>query len=213
MLLRLVLSIGLAAAIFAPAAVAPCRAQSPNPAAAADKPEAAPSPAPAPARPAAGATALPSDAFGEDVNLDAQPMVYLKGSGTWDKAFATLTEAFGKVKAYVDKAGLKQDGPAMTIFTKTDDNGFEFEAALPVAAPPKTPPSGDILLGTSPAGHVLKFVHRGSYDALDNTYEAITNYLDEKGLDAKNMFIEQYVTDPLTANADHLVVNVLVPVK
>jgi len=65
----------------------------------------------------------------------------------------------------------------------------------------------------SPEGRALKFVHRGSYDGLDNTYEAITNYLDEHKLEAKDMFIEQYLTDPLTANEDHLVVNVYVLVK
>ena len=32
-------------------------------------------------------------------------------------------------------------------------------------------------------------------------------------LEAKDMFIEQYLTDPLTANEDHLVVNVYVLVK
>jgi len=213
MLLRLALSIGLAAAIAAPAAVQPSWAQSSKPPAAADVPTAAPAPAPAPATPAPGATALSGDAFGQDVNLTAQPMVYVKGTGTWDNAFATITAAFRKLKAYLDKAALNQDGPAMTIFTATDDRGFEFEAALPVAAPPQTPPGGDIVLGTSPSGHALKFVHRGSYDTLDNTYEAVTNYLDEKGLDAKDLFIEQYATDPLTANADHLVVNILVPVK
>ena len=98
----------------------------------------------------------------------------------------------------------------MTIFTATDDTGFQFQAAIPVADPPKTPPKGEIAVGTSPEGHALKFVHRGSYDGLDNTYEAITNYLDDHKLEAKDMFIEQYLTDPLTANEDHLVVNVYV---
>jgi effector-binding domain-containing protein len=48
---------------------------------------------------------------------------------------------------------------------------------------------------------------------MDNTYEAITNYLDEKRLDAQDLFIEEYVTDPLTTAEDKLVVNVFVPVK
>ena len=100
----------------------------------------------------------------------------------------------------------------MTIFTATDDTGFQFQAAIPVADPPRTPPKGEIAVGTSPEGHALKFVHRGSYDGLDNTYEAITNYLDDK-LEAKDMFIEQYLTNPLTANEDHLVVNVYVLIK
>ena len=79
--------------------------------------------------------------------------------------------------------------------------------------PTENAAKGEIAVGTSPEGHALKFVHRGSYDGLDNTYEAITNYLDDHKLEAKDMFIEQYLTDPLTANEDHLVVNVYVLVK
>ena len=48
---------------------------------------------------------------------------------------------------------------------------------------------------------------------MDTTYDAITNFLDEKQLDAKDLFIEQYVTDPVTTPEDKLVVEVYVPVK
>jgi effector-binding domain-containing protein len=155
----------------------------------------------------------PGDAFGEDTTLTAKPIVFVKGTGTWDNAFETITGAFKRLKAYVDKEGLKTDGLAMTIFTSTDDTGFQYQAALPLTEQPKNPPRGDISVGQSPEGRALKFVHRGSYDALDNTYEAITNYLDEKRLEAKDMFIEQYVTDPATTPQDKLVVNVLVMIK
>ena len=83
---------------------------------------------------------------------------------------------------------------------------------MPIAAAPKNPPHGEFALGQSPDGAALKFVHRGSYDDLDNTYEAITNYLDDKRLEAKEM-IEEYVTDPLSADAGKLVVNVYVLIK
>ena len=166
-----------------------------------------------PAAPSAGAAAEASDPFGEETTLTAEPIVYLKGTGTWDNAYETITNSFKSLKAYIDKEGLKADGPAMTIFTSTDDTGFQFEAAIPIAEPPKNPSHGDIVVGTSPQGRALKFVHRGSYDAMDNTYEAITNYLDEKRLEAKDLFIEQYVTDPLSTSEDHLVVNIYVLIK
>jgi len=202
MFLRLALAATLAAAIFDAAEQQPAWAESPAPSAPA-KPDAA--------QPAAPAQA--SDPFGEDATLTAKPIVYLKGTGTWDNAFETITNSFKTLKTYVTREGLKVDGQAMTIFTATDDTGFQFQAAIPVADPPRTPPKGEIAVGTSPEGHALKFVHRGSYDGLDNTYEAITNYLDDHKLEAKDMFIEQYLTDPLTANEDHLVVNVYVLVK
>ena len=97
-------------------------------------PGSAPSPAPAPpaAAPAApeqiappSAPAQPGDVFGAETTLTAKPMIYVKGSGTWDKAFATLTASFKKIKAYLDKEGIKPRGLPMTIFTATDDNGFD----------------------------------------------------------------------------------------
>jgi len=160
------------------------------------------------------ATAAPSgEPFGEDTTLTAKTIVYLKGSGTWDNAFQTITSSFKKLQAYTDKEGLKADGLQMTIFTSTDDTGFQFQAAVPIAEPPKNPPHGDIALGQSPEGHALKFIHHGTYDDLDNTYEAITNYLDDKRLEAKDMFIEEYVSDPVTADPKKLTIDVYVLLK
>jgi effector-binding domain-containing protein len=48
---------------------------------------------------------------------------------------------------------------------------------------------------------------------MDNTYEAITNHLDDKNLEAKDTFIEEYLTDPLKTAEDKLVINVFVPLK
>ena len=196
----------------APPAVAPTTpaAAPPAPAAAA-KPESKPA-EPTPVAPE-GITTKPTDAFGEDVTLTAKPIVYIKGSGTWDKAYVTISGALKKVEAYVAKAGLKTDGRPMTIFLATDDLGFDYEAAVPLAEAPKDPPHGEISAGQSPDGRALKFVHRGSYDSLDDTYEAITNYLDDKRLESKNVLIEQYVTDPVTADPKNLVINIFVLVN
>ena len=162
---------------------------------------------------AAPAPLQPGDAFGEAVTLPERTVIYFKGQTNWDTAYDTLVDAFKSLNDYFAKQGLKASGPAMTIYTQTDDRGFSFQAALPVAEAPAEPPKGDIGLGKSPAGKALKFVHRGAYDAMDSTYEAITNYLDDKGLEAKDLFIEEYTSDPVTTPQDKLVVNVFVPVK
>jgi effector-binding domain-containing protein len=166
-----------------------------------------------PAEPDAPLPLQPGDAFGEPVTLPQRTLIYVRGQTTWDKAYDTLVAAYKSLNQYMDQQGIQPSGPAMTIYTETDDNGFKFRAALPVAAPPKNSPTGDIAVGPAPDGKALKFVHRGSYDAMDSTYEAITNYLDEKELDSQDMFIEEYVTDILKTPADNLVVNIFVPVK
>jgi len=155
----------------------------------------------------------PGDAFGESVTLPERTIIYIKGQGKWDAAFETLVDAFKSLSEYLDKQGIKPAGPPMTIYTETDDAGFSFEAAYVIAAAPAEPPKGDIAVGPAPTGKALKFVHRGSYDAMDSTYEAITNYLDDKHLESQGLFIEEYVTDPVKTNAENLMVNVFVPVK
>lgn len=164
-------------------------------------------PAQSPAPPA------PGDVFGAPVTLQERTIIYLKGHAKWDAAFETLVEAFKSLHEYLDKQGIKPNGNAMTIYTQTGDTGFSFDAALPVARVPDNPPKGDIAVGQSPSGQALKFIHRGAYDAMDSTYETITNYLDDKGLEAKDLFIEEYATDPVTTNPDRMVIDIYVPVK
>jgi effector-binding domain-containing protein len=196
-------------------------AQAADPAQAAPEPQAQTSPPPPPeAKPAEPkpaeskpAESKPSDPFGEQVTLTPKTIIFLKGNSTWDKALENLQDAFKSVYALLDKQGIAKAGPAMTIYTQADDTGFQFQAAVPIAEAPKDLPKGDIEVGQSPAGQALKFTHRGSYDSMDGTYEAITDYLDEKRLEAGDSFIEEYQTDPVTTPDDKFVITVYVPVK
>src|SRR5690349_166839 len=203
----------------APAASAsPATAASPAPApSASPAPAASASPAPAASPPAtAQAPAKPSaaaaDPFGEPIQLEAKKVVIAKGNANWDNAFDTLIESFKTLSTLLDKQGIKPTGNAMIVYTSTDDTGFTYLAEFPVEQEPKNL-AKNMSIGQSPEGKALKFVHRGSYDNMDNTYEAITNHLDDKKLEAKDTFIEEYVTDPLKTAEDKLVINVYVPLK
>ncbi|WP_262049299.1 GyrI-like domain-containing protein [Bradyrhizobium sp. Bra78] len=195
----------------APAASAsPAPAATPSPA-----PAASASPSPSPAAPAAAATPAPvqtADPFGQETTLEPRKVVMVKGTANWDSAFDTLIDAFKALNALLDKQGIKHAGNSMIVYTSTDDTGFTFLAEIPVDQDPQKLPK-DMSMGKSPEGKALKFVHRGSYDNMDNTYEAITNHLDDKKLEAKDTFVEEYLTDPLKTAEDKLVINVFVPLK
>ena len=191
-----------------PPAAAPAPAPSATPAPAAS-PSAAPpaavqTPAPAPVQTA--------DPFGDQITLTPKTVVIVRGTASWDSAFDTLIESFRSLSALLDKQGIKPAGNSMIVYTSTDDAGFTFLAEIPVEQDPKNL-TKDMSIGKSPDGKALKFVHRGSYDNMDNTYEAITNHLDDKKLEAKDTFIEEYITDPLKTAEDKLVINVYVPLK
>ncbi|MGY4232754.1 effector-binding domain-containing protein [Bradyrhizobium sp. USDA 4449] len=228
------LSLGLSGALAQTPSPAPAASVSPSPApsatpspaaSASPAPAATPAPAPSPAAsaspspatppPAAAATPAPvqtADPFGQETMLEARKVLMVKGTANWDTAFDTLVDAFKSLNAVLDKQGIKHAGNSMIVYTSTDDTGFTFFAELPVDQDPKNLPK-DMSIGKSPEGKALKFVHRGSYDNMDNTYEAITNHLDDKKLEAKDTFIEEYLTDPLKTAEDKLVINVFVPLK
>jgi effector-binding domain-containing protein len=173
------------------------------------------SPADSPAAaapPPAVAPVQTADPFGEEIALAPKKVVILKGTANWDSAFDTLMDSFKTLTAMLDKQSIARSGNPMIVYTSTDDTGFTYMAELPVDQDPKNL-TKDMSIGKSPEGKALKFVHRGSYDNMDNTYEAITNHLDDKKLEAKDTFIEEYMTDPLKTQEDKLVINVYVPLK
>lgn len=207
-----------AAAPATPATPPAPTAETPAPAA---PPATAQTPATPPAPPAPAAEAPPAiaapkvqsaDPFGEEQALTAKKVVTLKGTASWDSAFETIIGSLKTLSTFLDKQNIKPAGSVVIVYTSTDDAGFTYQAEIPVDQDPKNLAKG-MSIGTSPEGNMLKFVHRGSYDNMDNTYEAITNYLDEKKLEAKDTFIEEYVTDPLNTTEDKLVINVFVPLK
>jgi effector-binding domain-containing protein len=200
----------LAQAPAASASPAPAASASPSPA-----PSASPAPAPSPSAaqaPAPAPSVQTADPFGEPITLSPKKVVIAKGNANWDSAFDTLVDSFKTLTALLDKQGIKPAGNVMIVYTSTDDTGFTFMAEIPVDQEPKNL-AKNMSVGQSPEGKALKFVHRGSYDNMDNTYEAITNHLDDKKLEAKDTFIEEYMTDPLKTAEDKLVINVYVPLK
>jgi effector-binding domain-containing protein len=203
-----------------PAVATPTATPAPTPSAT-PAPAASPSATPAAPPAAAETPAAPppavapvqtADPFGEEITLEPKTVVLLKGSANWDSAFDALIDSFKTLSALLDKQGIKPAGNPMIVYTSTDDTGFTFLAEIPVDQDPKNLTKA-MSMGKSPDGKALKFVHRGSYDNMDNTYEAITNHLDDKKLEAKDTFIEEYLTDPLKTAEDKLVINVYVPLK
>ncbi|WP_293865340.1 GyrI-like domain-containing protein [uncultured Alsobacter sp.] len=186
----------------APAAPAPA---TPAPASPAPAAPVAPAPTvPAPVPPAAQGTPAPltltpapaDPSMPDEVVLSSRPALTVRGQSTWDDGYDVLIKAFDKLKTEAGKAGLQAAGVPLASFLETDDTGFKFEAQLPLAAAPAGRPGGlapEIGVGKTPEGRAIRFVHRAPYDDIDSTYEAISAYLDAKGIEVKESFTEEYV--------------------
>lgn len=143
------------------------------------------------------APGVPNDASAVTLEMTARPVAVTSASAEWANGFKSVMGAIDKVEAAIKKAGLTPAGRPFALFLSTDDTSFQFEAMVPLAEKPdsKVELSDGVKIGESPTGKAIKFLHRGAYDDIDSTYDLITAFLDEKGLESQNRFIEEYLTD------------------
>ena len=161
----------------------------------------------------AGKKGDPSDV--DEIALPVRNVLILAGQSSWDQGFQGLAQSIAKLRAEAARLGLPVAGRPLSLFVQTDDNGFRFEAMLPVARPPEAGATlgNGIRAGQSPAGKALRFVHVAPYDDIDSTYETITAYLEAKGIVVQDAFLEEYVGDLTDSGDPNLEINVYVQPK
>jgi effector-binding domain-containing protein len=161
------------------------------------------------------APGVPENATTENVDVPARPIAEISGQSSYDDAFKSIKASIATLTATVAKAGLTASGHPVTIFSEPDENGFKYQAAIPLTAKPegKDDLGNGVKIGMSPSGKAIKFQHRGAYEDIDSTYDVITAYLDAKGLQVDNPYIEEYLTDLKTADDPNLQVDIYVFMK
>lgn len=162
-----------------------------------------------------GSPGIPDNATTENVDVPSRPALMVGGQSTYDEAFKSIKASIDAAKKAMDKAGLKPTGHPITIFSEPDDKGFKYRVAIPLAAKPEGKPDigADATIDVTPAGKAIKFQHRGAYEDIDSTYDVITAYLDAKGLQVDNPYIEEYLTELTAADDPNLQVDIYVFVK
>jgi effector-binding domain-containing protein len=205
-----------ASAGFAQETPAPAAPPAANPA----EPPSATTPAPAPAAPEAakpGEPATPAGeaSTGETVDLPARPFAYIEGKADRDEIYSAILGSLTLVRRDMDKANLVPAGKPLAVFVESDDTGFKYHAGYPLASAPegKSSLSDAVQIGLTPSGKAMRFEHQGAYSDIDATYDAITAYLDDKGIDAQDSFVEEYANDVKDPDDPTLQVNIYVLLK
>ena len=100
--------------------------------------QAQPAPAPATpeqAKPPAAAepeTKAAPEESAVQIDVPSRPVAFVRGSSDWENGFKSIKAAFDKIDEALKKDGLAPAGHPFTVFTSTDDNGFKFEAMVPL---------------------------------------------------------------------------------
>ena len=152
---------------------------------------------------------------GETVDLPARPFAYTEGKADKDEIYSAILSSLSSVKRDMDKANLAPAGRPLAVFVESDDSGFKYHAGYPLAATPEgtSSLSDAVKIGQTPSGKAMRFEHQGAYGDIDATYDAITAYLDDKGIDAQDTFVEEYANDVKDPDDPTLQVNIYVLLK
>lgn len=153
------------------------------------------------------------------VTLTARPILYVESTAPANDSAAigeALGKAYGQIGAYMQKNGIAMGGAPLAITISHDPAGvWRFKAAIPIAAAPATPPGAQdgVMLGETPAGKAVKFVHQGPYNAMVPSYEAIAAYMKANTLTESEVSFEEYVSDPGDTPEASLITNIYYLVK
>lgn len=166
---------------------------------------------------------LPADADptkGPEIfTVDARPIVLARATAKASDATAISTAlgaAYQKLLNYAEENDLDIAGAPLAITVSHNPAGdWVFDAALPLAAKPASPPAQEdgVKIGETYAGRVVKLTHKGPYNTMAATYERLGAYTKENGLKEKGITWEEYVSDPAETGEADLLTNVYVAVE
>lgn len=154
----------------------------------------------------------------EVVDLESRWIVSAKGSSgpTPEEIGPALGTAYGKVMGFLGEHEIAPAGPPLAINEAWGEDGYRFEAAMPIAGKPEVEAAeaADVTIREVPATRAVRIVHRGSYDGLPSTYEALEAYVAAKGLEWPTSGTwEEYLSDPEGTPEDQLLTHVFMPTE
>lgn len=161
------------------------------------------------------AEALPAADFADadiaivDVQAVDVLLVSAQSSQQADDVARALAEAFGEISEFMTRHDIVISGQPMAITRAWDEQGYRFDAALPVDRLPEATEE-PVRIGRSPEGRAARIVHRGPYDDMLASYERLASYMAAQGLEEGPVSWEHYISDPGEVPAEDLITHIYV---
>lgn len=149
---------------------------------------------------------------GTEVNVEARKIYLISSSATGETAKAVLTDAYGRIGAFMKSNSIAMTGAPLTITTGYASGNWSFDAAIPVDRN-DAPGPGDVKSGNTYAGKAVQFMHTGPYEKLPDTTTRAYAWLALQGYKASPNVIEEYVNDPTTVPPDQIQTRLTIPVQ
>ena len=106
-----------------------------------------------------------------------------------------LGACYEEIIQYVNEIGAKEPIESFVIYYNMDMSNLEIDVGFTVSE--KLPGRGHIIMSSIPKGKYAIALHEGPYDTLTDTYNELTEFVNEKGYEVDNWVYEVYLNNPM----------------
>jgi effector-binding domain-containing protein len=138
-------------------------------------------------------TAAPASLEVEIRGLVPQPYLGKRFSAPVGEIGSGVQQGYAELFAKLGAARVAPMGPPFVIASAPQQGAMDIELGVPCAAPPA---AGELYAGTLPGGRAAVTTHRGPYDAIGPTYEALSTWIFANGHTPSGAPREVYLNGP-----------------
>lgn len=119
-----------------------------------------------------------------------------------------MNSAFVDVLSFMQRLGIKQVGPPLSVYNSFDPELLTFRSGFMVLREDLARADGEVKAAKTPAGTVLHFRHEGSYKALRDDYARMLEHVARLGRQIDAPTWEVFLNNPDQVPEDELLTDV-----
>ena len=148
--------------------------------------------------------------------VEPMNILYVSGqaSGSAAQISASLGQDYQTILTTIAEQGVQMVGQPLTITREMSDQGWVYDAAIPVnATSVDLDINSTVKLGQTYSGKVAKYIQKGPYSLAPQSYTILNAYIEDQGLEANGDPWEIYISDPTTVPPEEVITHLYQPVK
>lgn len=141
-----------------------------------------------------------------------QPVLSIRMNTRGERLPVVIGESYAKISQYLEELDVEPAGPPFVAYYNMDMDNLDVEMGFPVDD--VVPGEHDMCPGEIEEGRVVSCMYEGSYEGMVKVYDAMNEYIREKGFVAKGMAYETYYNSPEDVkSSDELLTRIDLPVR
>ncbi len=147
----------------------------------------------------------------ELVDQETQTVMFIRTRTSFADMPKLIGESYCKIAAYLGEIGEQPTGMPYAAYYNLDMQDMDLEMGFPVAK--QLPGKGEIKPCEIPAGKYVTHMYKGPYTQMEQAYNQIFLWMQEKGCQPTGVYYEYYYNAPDEVPESELLTKIAIPVK